>query len=149
VGDKDTTWDLGGVQVVDDTQLVADFVSVPALVSVRDHVAVRAAADVEVVPGFLWLTTGYAFRTAAQAHDRYTPAYADVGGHTIAIGAEGQWSDMTFTIGYAKTLAKDVLVEQNSVNMINPFDAGTRGVGAGRYDAGHDAFGAALEVSWE
>lgn len=149
VGDDDATWQLGGIQVVDDTQLVADLTSVPALVALRDHVAVRAAADIELVPGFLWVTTGYAFRTAAQARDRYAPAYTDVGGHTIAIGAEGQWSDMTFTIGYAKTLAHAIEIEQNSVNMINPFDAGTRGVGAGKYDAGHDAFGASVEISWE
>ena len=148
-GDDDAHWDLGGVQVVDNTALMADLVSVPALASQRSHAAVRAAADIEVVPGFLWLTVGYALRTAAQARDRYSPAYADIGGHTLAIGAEGQWADMTFTIGYAKTLTAAVRVEHSSVMMVNPFDAGTRVVGAGTYDAGHDAFGASLEVSWQ
>ena len=38
--------------------------------------------------------------------------------------------------------------EASLVQMVNPFEAGSAPAGSGRYDAGHDAFGALFELVW-
>ncbi len=143
------SWSLTGISARDETGLVADLEHVPTLFDQRSHAAARLAVDLEVVRGFLWLTTGYAHRSAASHSDRVTAAYGDLGGHTVALGAEGQWSSMTMTIGFARTLARAVDVTQSSLLLYNPFAGGTTTIGNGHYQRAHDAFGAHLEVAWD
>lgn len=144
----DPMWSLTGVRVEDDTGRTDDFTALPSAIHRRDRASVRAAVDVELVRGFLWLTGGYAFATSGTAAAELTATYADLAAHTLAIGAESQWSDMTLVIGYARTFAADASVAGSAIDLTNPFDAGTATVGDGRYDRGHDAFGAMLEIVW-
>jgi hypothetical protein len=124
---------------------------IPSLAAVRDHGAVRGAIDVEAVPGFLWLTAGYAFATAGTSRAHVAPVFGDTGGHTLAIGAEASWNLMTITLGYARLIAatRAVAADQTDVAIINPFDAGSGPAAAGRHGRAHDAVGVAVEVAWE
>lgn len=146
-------WSVSGVRIGDDTQVVAALPDMPMLLDRRAHGAVRAAADVEVLAGFLWLSAGYAYRTGAARPRRITPAFADLGGHTLAAGAEVYGDGVVVTIGYARSFSAAVTVEGSELRSINPFAgssaAGTEPVGLGAYRSTHDAFGAALEISWE
>ena len=143
------SWTLAGLSIHDETGLVADLERLPTLFDQRSHAAARLAVDLEVVRGFLWLTAGYAHRSAATHSDRVTGAYGDLGGHTVAIGAEGQWSSMTMTIGFARTLATAIDTTWSSLLLVNPFAGGTTTIGNGHYQRAHDAFGAQLEVAWD
>ncbi len=143
------TWQLDGVAAVDQTAAVGTLTRAPSLVARRARAHLRAAVNVEVVPGFLWLTAGYAYHTAGSPDARPTPVHADLGGHTIAVGAEGQWSGTTLTVGYARTLASHHTVTDSAVPIINPFDAGSGPSADGRYSTTQDLFGAALEIAWE
>jgi hypothetical protein len=143
------TWSLEGVGARRVPGVEGTLTEVPSLVDQRDHATGRVAADVEVARGFLWLSAGYAVRAAASHREALTPAYADLGGHTIGLGAEGQWQGTTLTIGYAHTFERTVDMNGSHLLLVNPFDAGTMVVGDGRYQRVHDAFGVAIEVAWE
>ncbi len=147
-GSATPTWGIGGVIIRDETGRGGELTEVDSLVSQRDHAAVRAAVDVEIVRGFLWLIGGYALRTAATARSRVSPVFGDLGGHTVGVGAETNWQDVTLTIGYARTIAAAVRVDYTTVYSVNPFDAGTRPAALGRYDRAQDLFGASVEVAW-
>jgi hypothetical protein len=142
-------WRITGVEVTDETGAMAEIPSMPVLLDRKTHGAVRAAADVEVIPGFLWLSAGYAYRTRATPLRRTTPAFADLGGHTVAAGIEVFGSGMVLSVGYAHTEPTSRTVTSGDVRSIDLFDAGTEAVGLGTYRSAHDAFGAALEISWE
>jgi hypothetical protein len=124
---------------------------IPSIASVRDHVVVRGAIDVEAVPGLVWLTAGYAYSTAATARSRLTPVFGDTGGHTAAIGAEASWNLITFTLGYARLIAptREVAGDETAIAVENPFGAGTAPAAAGRHGRAHDAVGLSIEVAWE
>lgn len=143
------TWKLQGVFVRDETTTIAELSTVPSLIDRRSYAGARASADVEVVSGFVWLTAGYAYRTAASRRGNVSAAFADFGGHTVAMGAEGQWNNMTLTIGYARFMQPARTVTNSVVALPNPFDGGTTAIGNGRYTRTRDAFGAQLEVSWD
>jgi hypothetical protein len=143
------TWRVTGIRVTDDTGAVAEVDTLPLLLDRQTHGAVRIAADVEVVPGFLWLTAGYAYRTRATPLRRTTPAFADLGGHTVAAGAEVYGNGVVLSIGYAHTAPTDRTVRGTDLRSINPFDAGTEAIGLGTYEGGHNAVGVALEIAWE
>jgi hypothetical protein len=145
-------WHLQDLAVEDiQSGRVDDIERVPSLAAVRNHSAVRGAVDVEVVRGLLWLTTGYAFSTAATARAQVSPAFGDTGGHTLAIGAEATWNLMTVTLGYARLIAATRTVggDDTAVDVVNPFDAGTAPAAPGRHGRAHDAVGLAIEVAWE
>lgn len=147
--DSAGTWRVTGVRITDDTGAVAELDALPLLLDRQTHGAVRVAADVEVVPGFLWLSAGYAYRTRATPLRRTTPAFADLGGHTLAAGAEVYGNGLVLSIGYARTAPTDRTVTTSDLRSTNPFDAGTETIGLGTYEGGHDAVGAALEIAWE
>jgi hypothetical protein len=142
-------WRVTGVQVTDETGSVAEIPALPVLLDRQTHAAVRAAADVEAIPGFLWLSVGYAYRTRATPLRRTTPAFADLGGHTVAAGIEVYGSGMVLSVGYAHTEPTSRTVTSGDLGTISLFDADAEAVGLGTYRSAHDAFGAALEISWE
>jgi hypothetical protein len=148
---KVPVWQARGIAVIDQTGAVAAMGEVPSLVSQRNHAAVRGAVDVEVVPGLLWLTAGYAYATAATGRSHMSPGFGDTGGHTLSLGAEGTWNQITLALGIARRISRAVALmpAESDVFMENPFDAGTASAGAGRHERSHDAVGLTMEVAWE
>jgi hypothetical protein len=145
----DRDWRLDDVRVRDDTGVIADLTRAESLVDRRDHARIGSAADIEVVRGFLWLTAGYAFRSAASRRERVTAVHGDTAAHTIAVGAEGHWNHNTVTVGYSRTWSRALVMGDSAIRLVNPFEAGTIVVGNGRYDQAHDAFGVSLELAWK
>jgi hypothetical protein len=141
-------WDVDGVTVTDDTGAGAVVVTVPSRASRRGHGAVRAAVDVEAVPGLVWLTAGYAFATAASARAALTPVGGDPGGHTIAAGAEIATDGFTVTLGVARTLSAAATVDVSTVALDNPFAAGTAPATLGVHDSGRDQVAVTVEGSF-
>lgn len=146
---EDSHWALADVRVRDDTGIIAELTRAPTLVDRRDHARVGAAADIEVVRGFLWLTAGYAFRSAATRRERTSAIHGDTATHTFAVGAEGHWSRNTLTIGYSRDLSRSLTIGDSAATFVNPFEAGAAVIGNGRYDHARDAFGVRFEVAWE
>jgi hypothetical protein len=144
------SWQLRDLGVRDETGVTASIEQVPSLVALRNHTAVRTAVDVEAVSGFLWLTAGYAFATAATSRTRLQPAFGDLGGHTAALGAEASWNQISFTLGVARQFTPAATVDDSeSQQFLNPFDAGTAPSAAGRHRRARDTFGFSVEIAWD
>jgi len=145
-------WRVHGLAVSDVLSGRVDPIErVPSLASVRDHAVLRGAVDIETVPGLLWLTAGYAFATAGTARARVSPVFGDTGGHTLAIGLEATWNLTTITLGYARLVSptRTIDADDTAVEVVNPFEAGTRPAAPGRLGHAHDAVGLTIEVAWE
>ena len=148
VGGDAAAWSITGVRIHDETNREFTLETAPTLAVERSHGGLRWAAEVEVVPGFLWLSGGYAITGSGSPRARVSPAFADLGGHTVAAGAEAQWNGIAVTIGYARTMTGAWTVEHNQLSVVNPFAASGGTTGHGRYQTSRDLFGVALEASW-
>ncbi len=148
---KVPAWRTVGMAVRDETGETDPVGDVPSLVALRDHTAVRGALDVEVVSGLLWLTAGYARSSGATGRAHISAAFGDIAAHTVSLGAEGTWNQITFALGVARRLSPsiDLAAEESDVLVENPFDAGTASAGAGRHKRAHDAVGLTMEIAWE
>lgn len=148
---EDPSWRVGGVSVRDDTGQTEPIEDVVSLVAQRDHSILRGAVDVEVVPGLLWLTTGYAHSARATGESHVSPGFGELAGHTVSLGAEGTWNQIAFALGIARRFSPSLELgaDDSDVLVENPFDAGTASAGAGRHSRAHDAVGLTMEIAWE
>jgi hypothetical protein len=139
-------WSIDGLRVSDETTLSVAIDDVPALLAQRSHGAVRAAVDIEVASGFVWLTAGWSWSGASVPAGRQTAGFADLGGHTAAAGVEISAGGIAISAGWARTMAaaRDV---PGQVLQHNPFGAGAAPANAGRYDAARDTVGLSVELS--
>jgi hypothetical protein len=144
--DTDESWSLGGVRVIDATGVSADLSSLPSRLAPRTQGAVRAAIDVELVAGLLWVTGGYAFTSSGTATNQLSPTFGDLGGHTLALGLETSAAGLTISLGWARqwslartTTATDWLHD-------NAFGTGDGPVATGSYDGSRDLVALAIDA---
>jgi hypothetical protein len=140
-------WTVAGVRVVDETGAAGAIAQVPSLLVTRAHAAVRAALEVELAPGFAWLTAGYAHVQGATPRAFVAPVFGDLGGDTGALGVELSAAGLTMSAGWARTFARTVdLDDHGAVEQLNPFGAGAS-ASAGRYTTTTDRFGISVELA--
>jgi hypothetical protein len=145
------SWRVGGIEVRDETGAAMLLDDVPSLAAQCDHGAVRGAVDVEVVSGLLWLTAGYAYSSGGTGRSHVSPGFGDLAGHTVSLGAEGTWNQITFILGLARRMSPAITLsaEKSDVMIENPFDAGTASAAAGRHERAHDTVGLTIDLAWE
>ncbi|MDX2087216.1 MAG: outer membrane protein transport protein [Kofleriaceae bacterium] len=142
---RSAAWSVGGVTVIDPSTVTAELQVVPSRISQRTHAAARAAIDVAVIPGFVWVTAGYAYTVGGTTEKRLSPTMGALGGHTFALGMEGSAGGFTYSLGWSRT----ELVETRGAEdfmLDNPFGAGTAPVASGRYSGSADQIGVLLDV---
>lgn len=149
--DEGRDWQLRGVNTRHRTQITGSLERLPALIEPRDHGALRIATDIDIASGFLWVSAGYAYRTAGSSRSRHAPGHADLAGHTVALGVESQWNGMTLNAGYSRTIHPEVTTVTSDLAVVSTFDGkSTAGmIGEGSYSAARDVFGLSFEVAWE
>lgn len=145
--DERETWQVQGVAVRDPTTRQS-LGTVPALITQRAHGAARAAVDFELLPGFLWLTGGYAYASAPVRPRYLAPVQVELASHNLAAGVEVLWGDLAVTVGYAHSLSARVQVLDTAVELVNPFDPGHAPAANGSYQSSSDMFGMNVELSW-
>ena len=146
-------WRMTDVHLIDSTTLgssrTVQLAEVPSRLSSRTHGALRAAFDVELIGGFLWATTGYAFTTGGTAHARLAPTFGDLGGHTLALGLETTAGGFTITLGWARTWSVKEREPVTRWELDNPFGTGDTTVPTGTYDGSTDMIGLSVDVDFQ
>ena len=145
---SETTWRTEGIRVIDRSGVVTNLTRVPSRMSMRTHGAIRAAVDVELIGGFLWLTGGYAYQVAGVAETRQSPSFGDLGGHTAALGLEGSAGGFTFTLGWSRTWSPGRRTD-TVLALDNPFGTGDSTVPRGTYGGSSDQVGILVDAEWD
>jgi hypothetical protein len=143
-------WQIEGVRITDSTTLgtprEVTLAELPSRVSARTHGAIRGALDVELIPGFLWATGGYAFTSGGTARSRLSPTFGDLGGHTMALGLEANAGGFAITLGWARTWSIKEPEPVSRWRLDNPFGSGDAMVPPGTYDGSTDMIGLSLDA---
>ena len=143
-GSGSTMWWIQGMQVVDPMQAPSELQQVPSRIAQHTHVALRTAVDVALIPGFLWVTGGYAFSTRGTPASRLSPSFGDLGGHTVGLGLDTTAGGVTVTLGWSRTWALRTWTP-SELRVDNPY--GTSGpVPTGTYDGSVDQVGVLIEA---
>jgi Outer membrane protein transport protein (OMPP1/FadL/TodX) len=142
---ESTTWWVHGVRVIDSSDFPADLQRVPSRISQCTHAAVHGAVDVELMPGFLWATGGYAYSSRGTPAERLSPTFADLGGHTLGLGLETSSGGFTVTFGWSRTWSLSANVP-SQLQLDNPFAAGDGPVLSGKYGGSFDQIGILIEA---
>ena len=137
-------WTIKGVSVID-PRATATIDRLPSRLAQHTHVTVRSALDVELMPGFLWATGGYAFTNHVTPPGHLSTSFGDLGGHTLGLGVEATASGVTVSLGWSRTWSPRTRAP-STLRLDNPFDAGDRAVPAGSYDGSLDQVGLLVEV---
>jgi len=140
------SWEVSGITIVDRSGVATPLARLPSRLSQRKHGAIRGAVDVELIAGFLWATTGYAYTTGATASSRLSPSFGDLGGHTLALGLEGTAGGVTLAFGWSRTWSIAHDQRDPALRLDNPFAAGDLAVPRGSYDGSIDQIGLLLDV---
>ena len=147
--DPEERWTLAGVDIVDESTVVANLATVPTLHSERSRMTIRGALDYEALSGFLWLTAGYAWHSPRTGQNKRMPTYAKLGGHRMALGMLAVHEGYSLSLGYSRRLARTrEISEEGAALAINPFEAGSGAANQGSYTSTSDQLGFALEVAW-
>jgi hypothetical protein len=141
-----STWKVSGIHIVDPSGVAVDLDSVPSRISLRTHSALRASTDVELIDGFLWATTGYAYTTSSTPPDRLSPTFGELPGHTFALGLETTAGGFTVTLGWSRTWWPQTHAQASQLALDNPFLAGDRNVVAGSYGGSSDQVGIVIDA---
>jgi hypothetical protein len=144
-GSESTSWDVRGLRVVDPSQRAVDLLRVPSRIAQHTHVALRTAVDVELIPGFVWATGGYAFSTRATPAARTSPTFGDLGGHTAGLGLEATAGGMTVTLGWSRTWSPRTRAPTD-LRYDNPFPGADGPVPPGAYDGSVDQIGVLVDA---
>jgi hypothetical protein len=139
------TWWVRGVRLIDSSGIPVDLSTIPSRISQHTHAAVHGAVDVELIPGFLWATGGYAYSNLGTPAARLSPSFADLGGHTVALGLETTAGGFTVTLGWSRTWAPDTKAP-SVLQLDNPFFAGDGPVLPGTYRGSLDQVGILVEA---
>jgi len=142
---ESAVWTVRGLGVIDPSGVEAAIPRVPSRISQHTHAALRVAVDVELIPGFLRATCGYALSTPGTQAARLSPSFGDLGGHTLGLGLESTASGFTVTLGWSRTWSL-ATAAPTALRLDNPFAGGDGPVFSGTYDGSLDQIGVLLEL---
>lgn len=146
-GSDTAAWQTDGIRLDDPGHMPSsvELRSVPSRLSQRTHFAARAAVDVAIVPGFLWVTGGYAYSNPGTPAAKLSPSLGDLGGHTLGLGVEAATSGVTATIGWSRTWTSETS-PLSALRLDSPFSYSDAAVPHGTYAGSVDQVGVLIEA---
>ena len=145
---SELSWAIDGVTVIRREGTKAAIGSVPLGAAIEDRGALRLAADVDLVPGFLTINAGYAFARGWVPRRFLSSALPDLDTLTLALGLEARVSGGGVSFGLARSfgVATDVTQAETGIQWVAPFTTEPIPVGGGRYDGAETLVSVGVEV---
>ncbi|MBI4511697.1 MAG: hypothetical protein HY698_18835 [Deltaproteobacteria bacterium] len=142
-------WSVRGVTLTPIAGDEKELRVMPAAFSFQDTYALRAALELDVVPGFLTMTLGYAFSRGSSPKAELSAAFADLDAHLVSIGAEARVSGATLIFGLARSsLVREVVGKADSqVFVLSPLGPQAAEAGSGTYSGSAVQVGVSLEIA--
>lgn len=147
-GARNLTWQLDGITFLHPSGLAASPRTLPAQLSMRSLAHLRAAGDVELIEGLLWLCGGASWSPIHTAPERMAPGFSELGGATVAFGAEVSAGGVTVAIGLSRSWSRRISVQSSVRRLDGPFGGGDMETGLGVYESAMDLAGVSLEVEY-
>jgi len=144
----ENSWQLDGVTVVDESSAAVNLTSLQSRLSERTHGAVRGALDVQIIPGYLWATAGYAYTTANTDAAHRSTTFGDLSGHTVGLGLEATAGNFTFTLGLSRTFTVERPEQFTAWTLDNPFHAGDGQAPSGTFEESIDDVGILVDAEY-
>lgn len=145
-GARDLRWELDGVTFLHPSGAVASPRALPAQLSLRSLAHLRAAGDIEVIEGLLWLCAGAGWSPIHTPPERMAPGFSELGGTTVAFGAEVSAGGVTVALGLSRTFSRHFAVRRSLRRLDGPFGGGDQETGLGVYQSAIDLVGVSIEI---
>jgi len=121
--------------------------AVPLGPTLDDSFAVRAAVDVQLAPGFLSVSAGYAYASSPQQGGGATPVFPFGASHTLSAGVEARVDAARLRAGVAHDFRVAAENAPGDAHVIAPFDGGAViPAAAGRLGGGSTIVALDLEI---
>ncbi len=143
----DDAWEITAARIVDASGASAPIAGLATRIGRRSHGALHGSVDLELLPGFAWLSAGYGWRGAAQTTPATTLGGVDRGGHTLAFGAELTAGAAIITLGWSRQLARTTTVGAPGLPWDNPLAAETLAANLGIHGHSRDLIAIGLELA--
>jgi hypothetical protein len=143
---RSLSWQLDDVTFLHPSGAEASPRALPAQLSLRSLAHLRAAGDVEVIDGLLWLCAGAGWAPILTAPERLAPGFSELGGTTLAFGAEVSAGGITVAVGLSRTFSRRIAVHRSVRRLDGPFAGGDLETGLGVYESATDLAGISLEI---
>jgi hypothetical protein len=150
-------WAITSANVVDYTGASAPLTSLPSRLMPASTLSTRAAVDVEILDGLLWLSGGYAWLRSSFPADQLSATLGELDGHVTALGAEVSSGAITLHLGIARTWRPRSRVTGSgrprsrvtgsALSADDPFEPGTAPVGNGIYRGSVDELSLSVEFA--
>ncbi len=148
-------WQLDDARFVHPSGTPGALAELPSQLSLRPMGALRAAGDVEVIEGLLWLCGGASWSAISTSSTRLAPGFSELGGTTAAFGAEISAGGVTVALGISRAWSPQRSAGQTLHRLDNPFagsfpgsggDSATATTGYGDYRSAVDLIGLSVEI---
>jgi hypothetical protein len=148
-------WQLDDARFLHRSGVTGALDELPSQLSLRSLATLRAAADVEVIEGLLWLSAGGGWSAISTSSVRLAPGFSELGGVTGAFGAEISAGGVTVALGVSRAWSPPRHAVQTVHQLGNPFasygagpagSSGTAGTGYGDYRSAIDLIGISVEI---
>jgi hypothetical protein len=120
IASGEPAWELAGVAVAAAGQPAIELPRVPLGAVLEDALTVRAAADVEVVPGAVAAIAGYGFATRRLAAGAQSAVWPDGATHLLALGVEARVAGATVTLGVLHAVRPSRVAADSRIRVLDP-----------------------------
>src|SRR5262249_53727201 len=102
--------------------------------------------DVQLSPGFLSASAGYAYSSSPQTDGGVTPVFPFTATHTLAAGVAARVDSARLTIGVAHDFRGTATNAPGDARVVAPFDGDAVPAAAGRFSGGATVVALDLEI---
>jgi hypothetical protein len=145
--ERPAPWQLSGVILAGSSRRSAPLTGAPTQLALQAPLAIRAAIEIDAVPGFLTGSLGVAYDRGGSARPVRSPGFVGADGVLVAGGVQATVTGAAISLGVAHYLGVE-RAAPSELTVLAPLAEGTVRAGSGRHDGGSTTASVAVEWTW-